>query len=222
MVDKMKMKWKILIGILAFGLVLAGFFVFSKPENSSKPENPGGDESMPVSTALPIFYSSSTVNSEEEALALFNQHIEITKENTIEKLSQSQQSQDAEIIDDMVLFSDCATVEMREWKNDQYWLGPDKSAYVIVIPAASKYENWSKKEGKIFVERTKCEGENTTLLPTNMTTYEDLKEYLNEKYPGATETYWTETKLWIKYLVDDNGTVYWAGQYLRSKPWLDY
>jgi hypothetical protein len=215
-VAEMQMKLKILIGVLAFGLVLAGFLVLSKPKN------PGEDKGMPISTALQIFHSGITVNSEEEALAIFNQHIEITKESTIEKLSQSQQSQDAETIDDMILFNDCATVERREWKNDQYWLGPDKSAYVIIIPAASKYENWSKKEGKIFVERIGYKDENTTLIPTNITTYEDLKEYLNEKYPGTIETYWTETKLWIKYLVDDNGTIYWAGQYLKTKPWLDY
>jgi hypothetical protein len=218
----MKMKWKILIGILSFGLVLAGFLFLSKVNN---PAGDGNNESMPVLTALPIFYSNSTVNSEEEALAIFNQHFATTKESTIEKLSQSQKSQDAEIIDNMILFTDYATVERREWKNDQYWLGPDKSAYVIVTPAASKYENWSKKEGKIFVERVSYKGEapqNTTLLPTNITTYEDMKKYLNENYPGGIDTYWTETKLWIKYLVDDNGTIYWAGQYLKTKPWLDY
>lgn len=218
----MKTKWKILIAVLALGLALTGFFVLSKPENSSKPENPVGDENMPVSTALPIFYSGSTVNSEEEALAVFNQHVETTKESTMEKLSQSQKSQDAEIIGDMIFFNDYATVERRDWRNDQYWLGPAKSAYVVVTPAASKYENWSEKEGKILVERTRLQGENITLLPTNITTYEEMKKYLNQNYPGKTETYWTETKLWIKYLVDDNGTIYWAGQYLVSKPWLDY
>jgi hypothetical protein len=250
----MKMKWKILIVILAFALILTGFLVSSKLGNLSKPVNPTGDnsgetgetgetgkigetgeggetgvsgetgESMPVLTALPIFYSNSTVNSNEEALAIFNQHFDATKESTIEKLSQYGKSPEAEIINEMVLFSDCATVERREWKNDQYWLGPDKSAYVIVIPAASKYETWSKNEGKVLVERVSYKGEapqNITLLPTNVTTYENMKNYLNETYPGEIETYWTETKLWIKYLIDDNGTIYWAGEYLKTQPWLD-
>jgi hypothetical protein len=217
----MKMKWKILIGILAFGLVLAGFLFSSKVNN---PAGDGSDKSMPVLTALPIFYSNSTINSEEEALAIFNQHFDITKQSTIEKLSQHEKLQDAEIIDDMILFTDYATVEWRVWRNDQYWLGPDESAYVIVIPAVSTHENWVENESKILVERiTNKEGTTQTItLPSNATSFEDVKEYLSANSPSRVETYWTETKLWIKYLVDDNGIIYWAGEYLKTKPWLDY
>jgi hypothetical protein len=235
-VYKMKKNWKIsiAIGILSLGLILGGFLLLNKPSNqllnntggdNSGEENTGGTEGMPILDALPIFYSNSTIDSMEKALALFNIHFDAMKENTVNTLTQSGKPHDAETINEMVLFALHATVERREWSNDQYWLlPPNKSAYVLVIPAVSKHENWVENESKILVERiTNKEGATQTItLPSNATSFEDVKEYLSANSPSGVETYWTETKLWIKYLVDDNGIIYWAGEYLKTKPWLDY
>jgi hypothetical protein len=87
----------------------------------------------------------------------------------------------------------------------------------------SKDDVWIEKDGKIFVERIKIEGlqpEQSISLPIEIKTYEDAKKYLNEKYPDKTYIYYTETKSWIKYIIDENGTVYWAGMHL-DKNWIN-
>lgn len=223
--------------MLSVGLVLSSFLLINKPTNSvavdkvldnlngnnSREDNTWETGGMPILDALPVFYSNSTVKSMEEALAIFKQNLVTTEESTAEKLAQCGKPNDANIVDEIILFAQHATAERREWRNDQYWLLPNRTAYVLVVPAVSKHENWVENESKILVERINHpEGTVQSItLPTNAASFEDVKEYMNEKYPEAIDTCWTETKLWIKYLIDEDGTIYWAGQYLRSKPWLD-
>lgn len=213
------MKTKILIGVLAVAILLTMYFILGKP---SQIEESGG---FPILSAIPVFYSNSTITSESEILVIFNQYFNEITENTKEELSKYGKSHEVELIQEMNFFNEFTSVEMRSWKNDQYWLGPDESAYVFTVPATSKYEKWEKRDEGIFVERVKCKGlqpGQTISLPIEITTYEDVKSYLSENCPEGTEIYWEATKLKIKYLMDDNGVVYWAGQYLRTKPWLGY
>jgi hypothetical protein len=214
------MKTKILVGILVIGIILTGYFIFKLQGELG--EETGG---MPVLDAIPVFYSNLTIDSEERALTTLKQNFNEIVENTKEELIKYGKPQEVEIIKEMTFFIDYATIERREWKNDQYWLGPNKSAYVLTTQAVSQFEKWDKRDMKIFVERVKCKGlrpEQGVAVPISVETYEDLKKYFNENCPEGAETYWEETNLKLKYLVDGNGVVYWAGQYLKTKSWLGY
>lgn len=216
------MKTKILIGALTVSILLTLYFMLGKPPQTGDGGDGGG---FPVLSAIPVLHSDSTITSESEALVIFNQYFNEITENTKEELSKYGKSDEAEIIQEMNFFDEFTTVEKRSWENDQYWLGLDKSAYVFTVPATSKYENWEKRDEEIFVERVKCKGFQPgqgISIPTELTTYEDIKSYLNENCPEGTEIYWETTELKIKYLMDGNGVVYWAGHYLRTKPWLGY
>lgn len=227
------LKLLVTVLILSVGLVIGSFLLIYRPTDSTAINpvsgNPDGNNSgeentgMPIMDALPVFYSNSVVNSMEEAAAVLKQNFGAIEADISAELLQYGKTNDANIIRDMILFNEHVTVERRAWRNDQYWLYPNRTVYVLVIPAVSKLENWVENESKIIVERVNLtEGTvQGAIIPVNATSFEDLKNNLNEKYPGRTETFWTETRLWIKYLVDDNGTVYWAGQYLLSMPWLE-
>jgi hypothetical protein len=192
-------------------------------ENSPEPTATEGSDGMLISEAQPIYHSNTSIKSIEDAQTLLKQNSNIIQQKTPQELQQSGKQNEANTIDATIFFNNYATAENRTRRNDQYWLLPPRPAYVLVIPAVSKLENWVEKDGKILVERINTTEGNAAgfVLPTSATTFEDVKKYLNETYPGLTSTFWTETKLWIKYLVDGNGTIYWAGQYLTSKPWIE-
>jgi len=193
-------------------------------ENSTGNDNES-NTGMQILDALPIYYSNSSINTNEEALEILQTYFSAIKTNTIDVLNQSGKSQYSETIKEMIFFSYYATVEKREWNNDQYWLLPNKTTYVITIPAVSTHENWVENDSsKIIVERiNNSESIIQVDIPaSNTESFEATKEYLEANSSNEVETFWTETNLWIKYLADENGTIYWAGQYLKSKPWLNY
>ncbi len=155
--DRMSPSQKISMAILmlSVGLVLSSFLLINKPTNSvtvdKVQDNPNGNNSRedntwktggtPILDALPVFYSNSTVKSMEEALAIFKQNLVTTEESTAEKLSQYGKPNDANIVDEIILFAQHATAERREWRNDQYWLLPIRTAYVLCVSAVSKHES---------------------------------------------------------------------------------
>lgn len=177
-------------------------------------------QDMPIKAAISVIDFNLSIDSEEKALVIFNQNFDKIVKNTKKELIKFENLREAKIIEEMIFFSDHTTVEKREWKNDAYWLptDSDKLAYVLIVPAVSKYEKWEEKEGKILIEKTECKGLSsgqTIALPVDVTDYEDVKKYLNEHCPEGANTYTAETELKIKYIIDDNGVVYWAGQYLK-------
>ncbi len=206
----------IFVGSLIIVGVLLFYFTLTKPQEH---------EEFPILTAIPVFHSNLTITSEDEALEVFIQYLNNIMENTRRQLDKYGKPHEAEVIQEMNFFVEFISKEERGWENDQYWLGPNKTAYVLVMPATSKYEKWEKREEGIFVERVRCKDLPpglTIAIPANISTYEDVKDYLSTSCPSGIEVYWTKTELYIKYLMDKNGTIYWAGQFLRTKPWLSY
>jgi hypothetical protein len=108
---------------------------------------------MPILEAIPIFQSNSTVNSIQGASALLKQNLNAIEESATGKLVQYGKSNEANLIGDMIFFSEQVTPERRAWRNDQYWLFPNRTVYVLAVPAVSKLENWAENESKILVER---------------------------------------------------------------------
>jgi hypothetical protein len=212
---KMKTGIKILIGILVGIIILAGFLV-------SRPKEKIEKEGMHVLPAIPVFYSNSGITSEQQASTLFNQNFdEIINDTKAAEIPGPFEPR--KTIEEAILFPKFISIEKRGWSNDAYWLPYGYgSAYVVVIPMVSKDDIWIEKDGKIFVERIKVKGlqpAESVAFPIEIKTYEEAKKYLFENYPGATSTSYIETKSYIKYLIDENGTVYWAGMYL-DKSWV--
>jgi hypothetical protein len=210
----MKREVKFLIGTL-FGVIILVGFLTLRPKGKI-------EEEMHVLPAVPIFYSNSKIISEKEALTTFSQNfdeiIEDTKAAEIPGPFEPRKT-----IEGAILFQNFISIEKRGWSKDVYWLPyGNELAYVVIIPMVSKDDTWIEKDGKIFVERIKIKGIQPTqsiALPVEIKTYEDAKKYLNEKYPGAISTSYIETKSYIKYIIDENGTVYWAGMHL-DKSWI--
>lgn len=215
------MKTQILIGILAFGLILTGFQIMNI---SKEVKQTDGDQNVPVLNAPLIMSFNLTIKSKDDVKDIFDRLFGEINLDTKEKAAKYNLVDNVNIFDEMIYFPDRVSIELRGWQNDKYWTGTTESLYVIIIPAVSKKELWVNEEGKILVERIKIKGQagESLAIPTNVATYEEFKNYLTVKYTGSIEYQWVETKLWIKYLVDSKGTVYWAGEYLNPKPWLDY
>lgn len=215
------MRNQILIGTLAFGLILAGFQIMNISEEGKQTD---GDQNVPVLNAPLITSFNSTIKSKDDVKEIFVRLFDKINLGTKEKAAKYNLVDNVNVFDEMIYFPDHVSIELRGWQNDKYWTGTTESLYVIIIPAVSKNELWMKEEGKILVERIKIKGQTgeSLAIPMNVATYEEFKNYLTVKYTGSIEYQWVETKLWIKYLVDIKGTVYWAGEYLNPKPWLDY
>ncbi|MEM7821309.1 MAG: hypothetical protein QXX38_00615 [Candidatus Aenigmatarchaeota archaeon] len=214
------MRTKILIlGLVVIfsAILLTSYFMLPKPS---------GRGGYLVLSAIPVFYSNSTITSESEALMVFNRYFNEIIQKTKEELLKHRELSEAEAIQEMNFFEDFVSVEKRGWNGDKYWLGPNKSAYVFVVPATSKYEKWEKRQEGVFVERIKCKGLGPGQIisfPVEIIqemNYEKIKNYLDKYCPQGTEIYWKKTESEIKYLIDNDGTVYWAGQNLIIKPLL--
>jgi len=214
------MRYRMLMGVILLGIVVSGFLMLNKMKEKEEE-----DESMHIISAIPIYSFNVDIKTEEDALKFFNQFFDEILNKTQNESSILQLEHGVESLENFIFFKDYAVAERRGWENDKYWLGPDASAYVIVVPAVSKFENSTEKDGQILVERCTLKnlklGQNIS-IPVNISSYEDVKKYLNETYPGEVEIYWEKSELWMKYLIGEDRQIYWAGCYLRTKPWLGY
>jgi hypothetical protein len=176
------MRYRMLMGVILLGIVISGFLMLNKMNEKEEEE-----VSMHIISAIPIYSFNVDMNTEEDALKFFNQFFDEILNKTQNESRIFQLEHGVESLENFIFFKDYAVAERRGWESDKYWIGPGASACVIVVPAVSKFENYTEKDGQIVVERCALKNlkpaENIA-FPTNISTYEDVKRYLNETYPG--------------------------------------
>ena len=214
-----KQKFYLILGIIAvIGIILVSGCIQEKEE-----QPPGG---MYVKTAVPIFYSNITIDSDSKAQQVFNENFEKIIDNIKINLEENEyfirHYPDLKLtcIKNNILLSNYTKFEKRKFEYfSSHWIGDfEEEKYTFVVPIAPKDREWKYENEKVLIKKVKCRGmppEQQMTLPAEMinATYDELKKYLSiHCKEGIIET-WEPLGYSLRFIMDSNGTIYMAGSY---------
>ena len=215
----MKQKYLLILGIVVvLSIILISGCIQEKTE-----QPPSG---MYVKTAVPIFYSNITVDSDSKAQQIFDENFEEIIEVVETKLEKDDyfirhySGLKLTCIENNILLSTYPKFEKRKFEYfSTHWVGDfEEEKYTFVVPIAPKDKEWKYENEKVLIKDVKCEGMpsgQSMMIPIEMAnaSYDELKEYLsNNCEKGIVET-WIALGYNLRFIMDSNGTIYMAGSY---------
>ncbi len=164
-----------------------------------------------VGTAMPIanvIVENYTLDSKENVKDFFERNYESiisSTKSTIIADPAERFSPSVECLENRTVLSQFITVEKRKWNYDNIWIGSgDEEKFVIKLPVVSENDKWKYENGKVLISYISCKN------PTELMVIDENtgKAYCSS---GTTES-WKESG-YLKFLMDDYGTIYFAGGY---------
>jgi hypothetical protein len=202
----MKNKKYINIGIiiiLVIALLSALIVIYNSKSYITTPE------SAPTETKIAnvVFESDVDISSTNDAVSLFEQNKQPILAETINFVYNSDSVDQKRMIDSEQKLFQYLQVEYRKWDGDYYWIpskDTDAKYYVLEIPLVSEENNWIYESEIVFVIKEDCK-DPLEEISTNVGTGDRFCS------SGFTESKSETHKL--RYIVNNNGKVYYAGVY---------
>jgi hypothetical protein len=191
----------IALGSLLTIIVVVSVILYPRVENQSSTPLPR------MQAAVDVFTSKMVVNHEGDArnvLSAFHEEIFSGTLNLLRSREDlgGREGYLADILEGKGWLFGYAGVERREWRSDQYWVGPTSNElFVVVVPLVAKNAIWMVQGDDVMIVARKCQN------PSEAgTTDQNGNIYC---VSGVVET-WKQAG-WIKFLIDTQGVVYYGG-----------
>ena len=194
------------MGKLIVCLLLSSISIFISGCVTGQTEGTDIKGGVPVSFAIEIWDSDTSVGSEDDVKRIFSQSSTEIFSSTIETIAADPvaiNNINVALLQQQLPLFQYLEVDYRAWDYDKYWLGDfDEPKYLIIIPLVSQDDNWKYENGSVMVQTFEPKSESETRGGL------EIEE--EGKPPTDLVEKWLEAGT-LKYIIDSSGIVYYAG-----------